>query len=117
MKNILMMILTTILISNTAFAQNSVTLNEGDIAPFKGHLVKKERLEKLVKAEKSNIVLKDLRVTQEVLIEYHREDAMVQREKLSKAKFDSNLKSVGYFVLGAVITALTFRLNQKVGEI
>lgn len=102
---------------NTCFAQDAVTLNKGDIAPFKGTLVKKERVEKLIKAEKKVIVLSDLRLAQEELIDYHKTDARRQREKLSKAKFDSNLKAVGYFVLGAVLTSLTFKINQKIGDI
>ena len=111
------LILLIILLTNSAFAQNSVKLNKDDPAPFDGHLVKKERLVDLIKAEKKVIVMKDLGIHHNELIEYHRQDARVQRRKLSEAKFGAFMTNTGYFVLGAVLTALTFKLNQKVGDI
>jgi hypothetical protein len=116
MKIILLMIILITSI-NSAFAQNAVKLNKGEVAPFTGALVKEERLDKLVKAEKSNIVLKDLRIAQDELIEYHKTDARKQREKLSDAKFEAFWTNAGYFVLGAVLTGLTFKLNQKIGDL
>lgn len=111
------LILLLILLINTAFAQNSVTLKKGQVSPFDGHLVKKERLVKLVKAEKKVIVLSDLRIHQEELIDYHKQDAKTQRRKLSEAKFDSYMNSLGMLILGVIVTALAFKVNQKVGEI
>ena len=111
------MLILTLFLINSAFAQNSVPLNEGDIAPFSGHLVKKERIEKLIKAEKSNIVLKDLGIAQDELIEYHKQDARLQRNKLSEAKFKSFWVSTGYFVLGVLVTGFAFKVNQKIGDI
>jgi len=113
----LKILLIATLLSNSAFAQTSVTLKTGQLAPFDGHLIKTERVVELIKAEKKSIVLSDLRIHQDELIEYHRQDARVQRRKLSEAKFGSFLTNTGYFVLGAVLTALTFKLNQKVGDI
>jgi hypothetical protein len=111
----LLLILT--LLINTAFAQNSVQLKTGETAPFDGHLVKSERLVKLVKAEKKVLVLSDLRIHQEELTVFHKHDARVQRRKLSEAKFKAFMSNTGYFVLGAVLTALTFKFNQKVGDL
>ena len=110
-------ILLFILLINSAFAQNSVTLKKGQVAQFDGHLVKKERLEKLVKAEKSNVVLKDLGVAQDELIEYHKHDARVQRRKLSEAKFGAYMTNIGAFVVGVLVTSFAFKVNQKIGEI
>jgi len=110
-------ILILTLLINSAFAQNSTTLNKGEIAPFKGILIVSERVEKLIKAEKSNIVLKDLRITQDELIEYHKYDAKTQRKKLSEAKFDSYRTNIGMFALGVILTGFAFKVNQKIGDI
>lgn len=117
MKKLLSILILNVLIFNTAFAQNATTLNKGDIAPFSGILLTKERAEKAVKAEKANIVLKDLRIAQEELTEYHRQDARTQRRKLSEAKFGSFLNVVGAFVVGVLVTGFAFKVNQKIGEI
>lgn len=111
---LLMIFLITI---NSAFAQNAVTLNKGDIAPFKGALVAPERLDKLVKAEKSNIVLKDLRITQDEIIEYHKDQSRRYRKRLSEAKFDAFMTNTGYFVLGVILTGFAFKLSGKIGDI
>jgi hypothetical protein len=113
MKELIVII---ILISNSAFAQNAVTLNKGDITPFSGILVKSERLDKLVKAEQSNVVLSDLRISQDELIDFHKQDARTQRNKLSKAEFKGFLANTGYFVLGVIITGFAFKVNQKIGD-
>lgn len=106
-----------ITLTTSAFAQNAVTLEKGDITPFRGVLLTHERAEKAVKAEKSNIVLKDLRIAQDELIEYHKQDAKTQRKKLSEAKFDSFLANMGYFVVGVLVTGFAFKVNQKIGDI
>lgn len=102
---------------NLVFAQNAVKLNKGDTANFDGILVKQERLDKLVKAEKKNIVLEDLRITQDELIDYHRDSARLYRKRLAEAKFNSFWTNTGYFVLGVVLTGLTFKINQKIGDL
>lgn len=116
MKIILLMIMSITLISNS-FAQNAIVLNKGDTAPFKGALVKSERLNTLVKAEKKNIVLEDLRITQDELIEYHKDNARLYRKRLAEAKFDSFWTNTGYFVLGVVLTGFAFKVNQKIGDL
>jgi len=111
------LILILLLLINSTFAQDSVTLKKGQVTPFDGHLVKKERLEKLVKAEKKLLVLSDLRIHQDSLIKYHKDDALLQRRKLSEAKFDSYINGLGMLVLGVLVTAFTFKVNQKVGDL
>lgn len=99
------------------FAQNATTLQKGDIAPHSGILLTKERAEQAMKAEKKVIVLEDLKLTQDQLIDYHKEDAMRQRRKLSKAEFDSNVKAIGMFVLGVVLAGVAFKLSDKIGAL
>jgi len=110
------LVLIFILIASSVFAQDAAVLNEGDIAPFSGILVKQERLETLVKAEKSNIVLRDLRATQDELIEYHKDTSRLYRKRLAEAKWDGFWSNTGYFVLGIVLTSVAFKVNSKIGE-
>lgn len=116
MRKILLMIMLTTLISNS-FAQNAVVLNKGDIAPFTGALVKSEKLDDLVKAERKNIVLEDLRLTQDELIEYHKDTARKYRTRLAEEKFNSFWTNTGYFVLGVIITGFAFKAADKIGDI
>ncbi len=115
MKKILLVIM--LITSINSHSQNAVLIEEGEPAQFTGTLIKNERLDKLVKAEKSNIVLKDLRLSQEELIKYHKEDAKLQRRKLSEAKFDSWISNAGFFALGVILTGFAFKVNQKIGDL
>jgi len=110
------LILLLILLSNSAFAQNAVKVHEGNKVPFDGILLTTERAEKAMKAEKRSLVLEDLRMTQMELIDFHKQDARVQRRKLSEAKFDSNMKALGMLVLGVLVTGFAFKVNQKIGD-
>ncbi len=116
MKKLILIVLSIGLI-NSSFAQNAVSLNKGAVTPFKGVLITEEKAIELDKAKRSNIVLKDLRISQKELTEYHRQDARVQRRKLSEAKFKSYMGNIGMFVLGVILTGFTFKLNQKIGDI
>ena len=102
---------------NTAFAQNATLLNKGDSAPFKGVLLTSERAEKAMKAEKANIVLKDLQVAQEELTEYHRQAARIARTELSKAQFSGFWANTGFFALGVILTGFAFKVNQKISDL
>jgi len=106
-----------IILINSTFAQNAVKLNKGDISPHDGILLTTERAEKAMKAEKRELVLSDLRITHEELIQYHKEDARMQRRKLSEAKFKSFWVSTGYFIIGVLVTGFAFKVNQKIGDI
>ena len=118
MKRTLLMITLIISITiNSVFAQNAVKLDKGEKAPFSGALVVEETLDELVKAKKSNIVLKDLRITQDEIIEYHKDQARTYRKKLSQAKWDGFWSNTGYFILGVVLTGFAFKVNQKIGDI
>ena len=110
MKILLAILFTT----NLAFAQNAVLLEKDQKAPFSGTLVKNERLDKLIKAEKRELVLRDLGVTKDELIKYHKKDAQTQRKRLREAKFDSFVSNTGYFLLGCVLTSISFKIAQEV---
>ena len=107
----------TLLLTNSAFAQNAVKLKSGEAAPFAGVLLTEERATEAVKAEKSNIVLKDLRATQDELIDYHKDNARLYRKRLAEAKFNSFWTNTGFFVLGVFLTGFAFKVNQKVGDL
>lgn len=112
MKTYILMIL--FLMSN-CFAKSTI-LNKGDVAPYTGILLTKERAEKAMKAEKAEAVLRDLKVTHESLIKFHKEDAQRQRERLSEARFKSNVYNIGYFVLGVVLASYAFKIQQEISK-
>ncbi len=113
MKYLLILILTI----NTTFAQEAVHVSVGTEAPFSGILLTEERAAKAMKAEKANIVLSDLRIAEKELTEYHRDDARRSRTELSKSQIKGNLKLIGGFLLGVIVTGFAFKVNQKIGEI
>lgn len=114
MRKLILMISTIILMSNS-FAQSTI-VKKGDPVPYDGILLTKERAEKAMKAEKANIVLRDLRITHESIIKYHKEDAARQRKKLSEAKFESHIKSTAYFILGVVLASYAFKIQQEINK-
>jgi len=114
MKNFLIMIL--LIISTTSNAQDAVLIEKDSPAPFSGVLLTKERAEKAVKAEKSNLLLKDLSLHKDSLIKYYKEDASLQRKRLSSEKFKNNIYNVGYFLLGVVITSYAFKIQQEISK-
>lgn len=105
-----------VLLTNIAFAE-TVGVTKGDTVPFTGVLMTFDRAEKAMKAEKSNIVLKDLRIAQEELTDYHRHSARVARTELNKAQFSGFWANTGYFALGVILTGFAFKVNQKIGDI
>ena len=115
MKKIAILILLIILTTNS-FAQEAALLQKNDPAPFSGILLKKERAEKAMKAEKKIIVLEDLRLSEKTLTEYYKKDAERQRSRLSEAKFKSNIYNIGYFVLGVFVTSYAFKIQQEINR-
>lgn len=113
MKLILLIILTT----NLTFAQNSVILEKGDLAPYDGILLTPERAEEAVKAERKLVTMKALGEAQEALTAFHKEEAVVARKRLSEAKWDGFWSNTMYFALGVVITSVAFKVNQEIGEL
>lgn len=116
MKILTLMMLLIVSINDT-FAQNAVRLDKGEPAPFVGVLVTSEKLVELDKAQRKSIVLSDLRLHQQDIIEYHKDDARLQRKRLSEAKYDSWLGNVGYFLLGTILTGVAFTVADKFRDI
>ena len=114
MRRILYVILLSILTINFSFAQTTTYLKMDEKAPFSGILMSKNRAEKALKAEKKIVVLEDLKLTQDSIIEYHKDDAKTQRRKLSQAKFKSNLYNIGYFFLGVILSSYAFRVSEDI---
>jgi len=106
-----------IVLTNESFAQNAVRLNKGDIAPFTGTILTDSKLIELDKAQRSNIVLKQLGIAKDELIVYHKQDARVQRRKLSEARFKGFWANTMYFGLGVILTGFAFKVNEKIGDI
>ena len=102
------------LLTNIAFAGNIEPIKLDEPAPFSGYVITKERLKEAYKAEKKVIVLEDLKLTQDNLIKYQKDDASRQRRKLSEAKFKTNLYNIGYFVLGVVLSSYAFKVSQEI---
>lgn len=115
MKKITILIL-SIILTTTSFAQDAALLKKDEKAPFDGILLKKERAEKAMKAEKKLIVLQDLSLSQKDLIRYYKEDAQRQRDKLSEAKFKDSLYNTGYFILGVVLASYAFKIQNEIGR-
>jgi len=111
---VLTLLLITSIISTSSFAQTATLLEQGEPAPFTGTLVTNERVDKLIKAEKKVIVLEDLRITQEQLIEFHKDQARVTRRKLTEAKYDSYMNVLGAFFIGVLATSVAIRVNKEV---
>jgi hypothetical protein len=102
---------------NSLFAQKAVKLDKGSEAPFSGILVTSEKLVELDQDSRKYLLLKDLSLTQEELIKYHRSSAKDYRERLSDAKFDSFLGNVGFFLLGTILAGVAFKISGKIGDI
>ena len=111
MKSIVLTILT--IISINSFAQSTI-VKKGEVVPYTGILLTQERAEKAMKAEKRELVLRDLGLAKDELIEYHKKDAQTQRKKLREAKFDSFVSNVGYFLVGCILTSVSFKIAQEV---
>lgn len=107
-------LLILILAINTAFAG---VIKKGEVAPYTGVLLTKERAEIAMKAERSNIVLKDLQIAQEELTEYHRDAARVARVELTKSQVKGYIHVIGAFILGVVVTGFAAKMNNKIQEI
>lgn len=113
MRKWILSLLIITLTTSQVFAQSTI-LEKGDTAPYKGLLLTPERAEKAAKAEKRVIVLEDLRIAQNELIEFHKDQVKVTRRKLSEAKWDGFWSNTGYFLLGCVLTSVAFKMNKEV---
>lgn len=117
MKNLILIPLLIILTMANVTAQDALFVDKGEAAPFSGILLTKERAEKAIKAEKKVIVLEDLRLTEKQLKEHYKDVAKKERSKRLRSELSNNIKNIGYFVLGTIVAAFSFKVVQKVGDI
>ena len=110
------LLLALILASNALFAVNAVKISEGEPAPFTGVILTSEKVIELDKAQRENEILNELKLTQENIIKYHKEDAKMQRKKLAEAKFESFAYNVGYFFLGVILSSYAYKLSQEIQQ-
>lgn len=115
MRRWILTILTITLISSQVFAQSTI-LDKDDPAPYRGILLTPERAEEAAKAEKKVIVLSDLRIAQEELTEYHKDQAKVARRKLTEAKYDSYKNVLISFFVGVIATSVAMKINQEINK-
>jgi hypothetical protein len=111
------LLLILIFLVNTAFAQDAIIIQEGEVAEFTGILMSRERATEALRAEKANLVLKDLQVAQEELTEYHRQAARAARTELTKSQVKGYMHVIGAFILGVVVTGFAAKMNNKIQEI
>lgn len=102
---ILAMILTT-----SVFAQTAAKLNKGESAPFSGILITEEKAQELHKAEKRALALSDLRLTDQKIIEYYKDESIQRQLELKQERLSSHLKVIGFFVLGSLLTGFAFKV-------
>jgi hypothetical protein len=110
------MIFLILLTTNSSFSQDAVKLKMGTEAPFTGFLVTKDRMVVLKKQANRIGTLERLRIVNDDIIEYHKDDAKTQRRKLSQAKFKSNLYNIGYFCLGVILSSYAFKVSQEINK-
>lgn len=117
MKNLILILLSITLTTNSSIAQDALFVDKGEVAPFSGILLTKERAEKAIKAEKKVVVLEDLRLTEKQLKEHYKSVAKEERKQRLRSELNNNIKNIGYFALGTILAAFSFRVVQKVGDI
>lgn len=84
-----------------------------DPAKCDGWFVKEEKMQEIAKdkqqadlVRKENILLKDLSYTNERIIEFEKNRSNSLQKELSWEQTKSNWKSMGFFVLGVVLTGV-----------
>lgn len=109
MKKLLILIL---LISNITLAEDSVQLGKGQLAPFDGFLLPKEKVIELKNQDLDNQFLKKTNQNLELINQDYEKRLTLyinQNDKLAKRLTESDtniLEKSGYFLLGAVITGV-----------
>jgi hypothetical protein len=111
------LILTLIISIQSSFAQNAVKITKGSKSPFSGVVLKESTFNGLVKSDKKVLKLEDLSIVQDELIDYHKYEASAYRKELIKEKIGNNLTSIGYFVLGVLVTSFAFKVQQGVDRL
>lgn len=104
--------MTWILPINTSYAQNAIILDKGDIAPFRGALLKEEVLSDLVKAKKKEPLLKDLVANQELRANSLENDNKRLTKELRNTKIGNAVDNIYYLVIGIVVTSIIYEVKR-----
>ena len=105
------------ILSFNLYAQVAAPVKLGDKAPISGIIITEDKVKELYKAEQSVIVLKDLRVSDKILIEHYKKDSEKYRKINEKNEFHNNVKNTGYFLLGTILATICFKIVQKGSEL
>jgi len=89
---------------NSSYSQVAVKLDMDEPAPFAGVLLKESKVKDLYKKELKVIKLKDLADTNNRRAEYYKEESIMRKKQLESERTYSTFKSIGYFILGAILT-------------
>lgn len=99
-------IVIALLISSISFAQDSVYLNQNQVAPFSGYLLPEDKVKEL----RNDSLEKDMYKTEGTLKDTQIKLLSDQNDKLAKTlESTSSLSSwekIGYFLGGVIITGL-----------
>ena len=112
------------LLPQIALGQNATLLDKGDKAPYKGYLIKPERVEKLVKAEKKVelqkeriVVLEDQKDVMERRLEIYAKKEEIYSEELEDYRDFNTFQKSLYFLGGATVTGvLAYGLITAMGH-
>lgn len=107
-------IISLLLAAQLLAGESTVKLKAGDISPFDGFLLKKERVVELDKAERKIPLLEAKISLQEDLVEFHRDEAGKARRNLSKERWEGNLKGVYGFLIGVATMSIAFKLTEEI---
>ena len=102
----IMLILSLMILIRTSSAQEVIRLDQGQVAPFSGNLIKTEKLEEFYKSHKKIPLLEENYELEKQRTSLYRDRIRDTEKELSKAKFKGYLGAVGGFVLGVVITGV-----------
>jgi len=118
MKTIII-IMITLLQLNIAYANQLTPIKKGQTAAYDGFLADKDQMKhfRLINEQKKlseahNLLLSDLRVTQDSLIAFHKKRAQEANNALIWQETKGYLTNILFFTLG-IITATTIAKNVK----
>lgn len=104
------LIILLLLVTNLAFAETAIVIKKGEAAKFDGVLITEEKAQELHKAEKKVLALSDLRLTDQKLIEYYKDESELRQTELKQERLSSHVKAIGFFILGSLLTGLAAKV-------
>jgi hypothetical protein len=118
MKQILSLILISSIFIHPAFADQAIDLKQGQIAPYDGILLDKEKANKVKNEliEKDGLKQDNTSLNKQLIYYKSNEDMLNQKsdmllkqnlemtKSLNEARSTSNWEKIGFFVLGVVVT-------------